>query len=49
MLMTYLRNYTARVKPLLDQSEEMDKVKQNFDAQWDTGTFPGWPVSRQLS
>lgn len=43
MLLNYLSNYTSRVKPLLDQKEEMEKVKQSFEAQWDAGTFPGWP------
>lgn len=42
-LLTYLEDYCSRVKPLLDLSEEMAKVNEDFDKQWKEGNFPGWP------
>ncbi|KAK2159607.1 hypothetical protein LSH36_150g05032 [Paralvinella palmiformis] len=42
-LLTYLEDYCSRVKPLLDLSEEMSKVNDDFDKQWIEGSFPGWP------
>lgn len=46
MLLEYLQDYTDRVKPLLDQNDLYDKVLLDFEKKWDSGTFPGWPVSR---
>ncbi|XP_022100701.1 splicing factor 3A subunit 3-like isoform X1 [Acanthaster planci] len=42
LLLDYLQGYTRRLKPLLDMSEELDKVKSDFETQWEGGTFPGW-------
>jgi splicing factor 3A subunit 3 len=44
-LLEYLDDYTQRVKPLLSLPNEMDSVAREFEQQWETGTFPGWPVS----
>ncbi|CAG0882889.1 unnamed protein product [Darwinula stevensoni] len=43
LLLEYFSDYTSRVKPLLDQNAEMDKVQKEFEKQWADGTFPGWP------
>ncbi|XP_072178718.1 splicing factor 3A subunit 3-like [Diadema setosum] len=43
MLLSYLQDYASRVKPVLDFPEELDKVKKDFDPQWEAGTFMGWP------
>ncbi|XP_002731266.1 splicing factor 3A subunit 3 [Saccoglossus kowalevskii] len=42
-LLEYLQDYTNRVKPLLDLSEEVETLEQEFIKQWDAGIFPGWP------
>ncbi|XP_076373723.1 splicing factor 3a subunit 3 noi [Tachypleus tridentatus] len=42
-LLDYLQDYIGRVKPVLDLSEEMENVLTEFEKQWETGTFPGWP------
>lgn len=44
-LLEYLDEYTQRVKPLLSLPNEMDSVVREFEQQWETGTFPGWPVT----
>lgn len=44
-LLTYLKDFVSRVKPLLDQAQEMAIAHQEFIKQWEAGTFPGWPVS----
>lgn len=41
-LLDYLQDYTLRVKPLLDISQEMENVMNDFEKQWEAGTFPGW-------
>lgn len=28
--------------------QELEKVKLDFDLQWNEGTFPGWPVSEKI-
>ncbi|XP_070568018.1 splicing factor 3A subunit 3-like [Ptychodera flava] len=43
MLLDYLQDYSGKVKPLLDLTEEVDTVDKEFQKQWDAGTFPGWP------
>lgn len=45
MLLEYLQEYTDRVKPLLDQNELYGKILAEFEKKWETGMFPGWPVS----
>jgi len=42
-MLDYLQDYCYRVKPLLDLSEEMESVRQDFEKQFENGTFPGWP------
>jgi len=42
-LLDYFYDYVIRVKPLLDLSDEMESVRREFEAQWEAGTFPGWP------
>ncbi|CAF4901285.1 unnamed protein product [Pieris macdunnoughi] len=42
-LLTYLKDFVSRVKPLLDQAQEMALAHQEFVKQWEAGTFPGWP------
>lgn len=45
MLLNYLMGYISRIKPLLDMDKEIDNVKKDFLGAWESGTFPGWPVS----
>ncbi|KAI8520637.1 PREDICTED: splicing factor 3A subunit 3-like [Branchiostoma belcheri] len=42
-LLDYLQGFCARVHPLLDLNEEVEQVMRDFNLQWETGTFPGWP------
>ncbi|XP_067947719.1 splicing factor 3A subunit 3-like [Watersipora subatra] len=42
-LIFYLESYMSRIKPLLDLQEQTEKLKEEFDKQWEAGTFPGWP------
>lgn len=43
LLLDYLQGYTNRLKPLLDVAgDEMEKIKIDFDLQWEAGNFPGW-------
>lgn len=42
-LYDYLTSYLVRVKPLFDQSAEIEKAQAEFEAKWASGTFPGWP------
>lgn len=44
ILLTYLKDFVNRVKPLQDQAMELAIAHQEFVKQWDSGTFPGWPV-----
>lgn len=44
--MDYLQEYSDRVKPLVDQNELFGKIQNEFEKKWETGTFPGWPVSK---
>lgn len=47
--MEYLQEYTDKVKPLLDQNELYGKILIEFEKKWEAGTFPGWPVSVNVS
>ncbi|KFD56556.1 hypothetical protein M514_02660 [Trichuris suis] len=42
-IVRYLTNVLARVKPLLDLSDGLNEVQRNFENQWESDTFPGWP------
>lgn len=42
-LLHYLHDFTQRIRPLMDISEEMDKVRTEFGPKFDAGDFPGWP------
>lgn len=44
MLLDYLHGYLLRIKPLYNVEQEMENVKNEFNKQWEDGTFPGWPV-----
>ncbi|KAH8020514.1 hypothetical protein HPB51_002463 [Rhipicephalus microplus] len=47
-LLDYLQDYALRVKPLLDINQEMENVMNDFEKQWEAGTFPGWQ-GKQIS
>lgn len=49
VLLEYLHNYVARIKPLFDVDAEMDTVMREFNVAWESGTFPGWPVRPPLT
>lgn len=42
-LLNYLYEFTQRIRPLMDISEEMEKVRADFNVKFDSGDFPGWP------
>lgn len=42
-LLEYLMEFLGRVKPLLDMNKELTESTKDFDLQWETSTFPGWP------
>ncbi|XP_033635336.1 splicing factor 3A subunit 3-like [Asterias rubens] len=42
LLLDYLHSYTRRLKPLLEMSEELEKVRITYESQWESGSFPGW-------
>lgn len=46
-LNTYLNGFVARVRPLLDLDAEMEQVFADFEQQWQTGQFPGWPKEQE--
>jgi splicing factor 3A subunit 3 len=43
MLLDYLFDFTRRVKPLLDLSEEISEAQKEFEPKFASGDFPGWP------
>lgn len=42
-LIEYLSGFVARTRPLVDMDKEMDRARKNFQRQWESGQFPGWP------
>lgn len=44
-LVDYLRGFVTRIKPLMHLDSEMQHSMEIMEQQWETGTFPGWPVS----
>lgn len=42
-LLEYLHDFTQRIRPLMDISEEMALVSKDFQSKYDAGEFPGWP------
>jgi len=43
ILLDYLYDFTRRVKPLLNLSDEMSEVYGDFESKFTAGEFPGWP------
>lgn len=41
--LNYLYGYLARIKPLFNVGREMESLKNNFEREWEEGSFPGWP------
>lgn len=46
-LITYLNGFVARVRPLQDLDAEMEHAHKDFERQWQTGQFPGWPKEQE--
>ncbi|XP_053207953.1 splicing factor 3A subunit 3-like [Panonychus citri] len=42
-LLDYLMDYCSRVKPLLDLEDQVKQISVEFEKQWESGNFPGWP------
>merc|ERR1712156_1089247 len=42
-VLDYLYDFTRRVKPLLNLSDEMSEVYGDFEPKFIAGEFPGWP------
>nr|CAG4643094.1 EOG090X03G1 [Ilyocryptus agilis] len=42
-LVDYLVDYVARVKPIMDIEALFYEIEQNFEKDFNSGTFPGWP------
>merc|ERR1712051_857503 len=43
MLLDYLFDFTRRVKPLLDLSDEISEAQKEFEPKFASGEFQGWP------
>ena len=43
-LVDYLTDYVARVKPVMDIDALFSEIEQDFERDFASGTFPGWPV-----
>ena len=44
-LVDYLVDYLTRVKPIMDIDALFVQIENDFNPQYDSNTFPGWPVS----
>ena len=41
-LQDYLIGFMKRINPLMNFKRETDRILEEFEEQWATGTFPGW-------
>lgn len=48
-LVNYLYDFLTRIKPLTDFEVILEEINNEFEAQWEAGQFPGWPVSEKNS
>ena len=48
-LLDYLRGFHQRTQPLQSLAKQLARLEQEFDAQWDDGTVPGWTAVEQVS
>lgn len=46
-LIAYLSGFVTRVRPLIDLDAEMQQVQREFEQQWQTGQFAGWPKEQE--
>lgn len=44
-LVDYLSEFCSKIKPLLSLDEQLEAAINDMEAQWQTHSFPGWPVS----
>nr|CAG4646131.1 EOG090X03G1 [Macrothrix elegans] len=42
-LVDYLADYVARVKPVMDLDYLFHQIEQDFERDYSSGAFPGWP------
>ncbi len=48
-LLEYLRGFHQRTQPLQSLAKQLARLEQEFDAQWEAGTVPGWSAGEQVS
>lgn len=46
-LIAYLSGFVTRVRPLIDLDAETQQVQRDFEQQWQSGQFPGWPKEQE--
>ena len=44
-LVDYLANYVTRVKPVMDVDSLFVQIEQDFEREFTSGSFQGWPVN----
>ncbi|KAJ3040108.1 Splicing factor 3A subunit 3 [Rhizophlyctis rosea] len=42
---SYLEGFFARSQPLFDLPDVRERLREDFEKQWDEGTLPGWETS----
>ena len=47
-LLDYLRGFHRRTQPLQSLTKQLARLEQEFDAQWEAGTVPGWMAGEQV-
>ena len=48
-LLDYLQGFHQRTQPLKSLVKQLDRLEDEFDAQWEAGTVPGWSDSEQAA
>lgn len=46
-LIAYLSGFVTRVRPLIDLDTEIQQVQRDFEQQWQSGQFVGWPKEQE--
>ena len=46
-VLEYLQGFHQRTQPLQSLAKQLARLEEEFDAQWEAGTVPGWSDSDQ--
>ena len=46
-LLEYLQGFHQRTQPLQSLARQLARLEEEFDAQWEADTVPGWSASEQ--